>query len=153
MTDILLSVRPRYARALLAGTKTVEVRRRFPDQPSGATLFVYSSTPDRAVLGTVRLESIERPKSHDVWHLYRHEMLIGRDAVADYLTETDSAAILRVTHPHRWPHAVSLAILRRALQLEPPQSFRYLSPDQVADLEQLRERDDRSLVASLAAGI
>ncbi len=153
MTAILLSVRPRYARALLAGTKTVEVRRRFPDQPSGATLFVYSSTPDRAVLGTVRLEAIERPRSHDVWHLYRDEMLIGRDALTDYLTEIDSAAILRVTHPHRWTRGVSLASLRRVLRLEPPQSFRYLSVDQAAELEELREQNHPSLAAPLAVGI
>ena len=54
---LMLSVRPRFARALLAGTKTAEIRRRFPDVPVGTTVVLYSSSPERALLGTMRVSA------------------------------------------------------------------------------------------------
>lgn len=138
MTAILLSVRPIYARALLAGTKTMEVRRRFPQQPEGTTVYLYSSTPDRAILGTLRLGAIDRPNADDVWRLYRHEIEIDKSALSSYLADRDSAAILRMSDPRLWEHSVSLDSLRRSLGIHPPQSFRYLNQEQVLALEQLR---------------
>lgn len=126
MTSILLSVRPAFAHALLAGTKTVEVRRRFPDVATPATIYVYSSTPDRAVLGTIELEGIDRPLASSVWDLYRHEIQIHRQPLEEYLENVNDAAILRVRSPIRWPKAVPLALLRSEIGLEPPQSFRYV---------------------------
>lgn len=138
MTAVLLSVRPRYANAILAGTKTAEVRRRFPHQAHGTTLYLYSSTPDRAILGTVKLDGIDRPSADRVWHQYADQIEIGEAALGDYLGESASAAILRVSEPARWQHKVPLGLLRSCLELEPPQSFRYLTDEHVRTLEILR---------------
>lgn len=138
MTAVLLSIRPRYANAILAGTKTAEVRRRFPHQSRGTTLYLYSSTPDRAILGTVQLDGIDRPSADRVWHQYAHQIEIEEAALGDYLAETASAAILRISKPARWQQKVPLGLLRSRLQLEPPQSFRYLTDEHVRALESLR---------------
>lgn len=141
MNAVLLSVRPRYAHALLAGTKTAEVRRRFPHQPRGTILYLYSSTPERAVLGTVQLEAIDRPNANRVWHLYRDQIGIEEAALSDYLADLDSAAILRVNNVRRWRHSVPLRDLRLRLGIEPSQSFRYLTDDHIKVLESLRSQE------------
>ncbi|MDQ7876576.1 ASCH domain-containing protein [Microbacterium sp. QXD-8] len=138
MTAVLLSVRPRYAHALLAGTKTAEVRRRFPHQPRGTILYLYSSSPERAILGTVRLHAIDRPSADRVWHLYRDQIEIEEAALDDYLSDLDSAAILRVNDSRRWRHPVPLRDVRARLGIEPPQSFRYLTDEHVKTLGALR---------------
>lgn len=137
MTVILLSVRPVYAAALLAGTKTAEVRRRFPEQPRGTEIFIYSSSPDRSVAGTVRLDAIDRPSAADVWEEYREQIMIEELLLNDYLGEVDAAAILQVTEPTRWQRPVPLLELRQHLGVEPPQSFRYLNEDQALVLRAL----------------
>lgn len=129
MTAILLSVRPVYAAGLLAGTKTAEVRRRFPELPSGTTIYVYSSTPDRAVLGTLSLDSVDRPAASDVWPLFNGRIQISERALQDYLTDCDRAAVLHVSQPERWDRPVPLHQLRSIVGVEPPQSFRYLSDE------------------------
>ncbi len=126
MSAILLSVRPVYAAGLLAGTKTAEVRRRFPDQPPGTMIYVYSSSPERAVLGTLRLDAIDRPASADVWLRYRDRIQISRPSLEEYLSDCDEAAILQVSEPTTWQVPVSLIALREVVGIEPPQSFRYL---------------------------
>ena len=130
---VLLSVKPRYAQALLAGTKTVEVRRRFPAQPSGTVIFIYASSPVRAVLGTVVLDQISRVASEAVSHIHRGQIEIGREELAVYLDGVETASILEVSGPRTWSGSVPLEALRARVELEPPQSFRYLTGEQ-ADL-------------------
>jgi predicted transcriptional regulator len=130
VTAILLSVRPRFAHAILDGTKSAEVRRRFPSQPHRATVFLYSSTPERAVLGTVYLDSIDRPRARDVWAQYHDRIAIEEASLNQYLEDVDAAAILRISAPYRWSTPVPLSDLRRLVGVEPPQSFRYLDAAQ-----------------------
>ncbi|BDZ48613.1 hypothetical protein GCM10025867_08540 [Frondihabitans sucicola] len=134
MTAILLSVRPEFANAILSGTKTAEVRRRFPTQVLPTTLYLYSSTPERAVLGTAVLQSIDRPRAVDVWALYRDRIRIGRGPLASYLKDVAQAAILRVEDPIRWHRPLTLAELRSQVGVEPPQSFRYLTDDHLQSI-------------------
>lgn len=150
MTAVLLSVRPRYAHAILAGTKTAEVRRRFPYQPPGTTLYLYSSTPDKAIMGTAQLDAIDRPSVDRVWNLYRDQIEIEKAALGDYLSDLEAAAILRVNNVHRWSHPVPLRDLRLRLGIEPPQSFRYLTDEHVAILEALRARKPSPMSCAVA---
>lgn len=131
MSAILLSVKPEFAHAILDGSKTAEVRRRFPAQQLPATLYLYASSPERAIIGTAELTCIERPRSADVWRLYRDTIQISRGSLATYLEDVEDAAILRVDRPSRWAAPLPLADLRLVVGVEPPQSFRYLTDDHV----------------------
>jgi predicted transcriptional regulator len=144
VTAILLSVRPVYAAGLLAGTKTAEVRRRFPEQPAGTTIYVYSSTPDRAVVGTLQLDGIDRPAARDVWREYEDRIQISRPSLEKYLANCDRAAVLRVSAPVLWSEPLPLHQLRGLVGVEPPQSFRYLDDDhrQAITRSQTRRHSD-----------
>lgn len=130
MTAILLSVKPTYADGLLNGTKTAEVRRRFPDQTGPTTVYLYSSSPERAIVGTVTLDSIDRPPARKVWNLYQHRIQILRGPLDDYLENVADAAILQMSNPNRWANPMPLPDLRQRVRVEPPQSFRYLDERQ-----------------------
>ncbi|HWV48106.1 MAG TPA: ASCH domain-containing protein [Microbacterium sp.] len=129
---LLISVKPRYARAILEGRKTVEVRRRFPEVPPGTTVVLYSSSPERAVLGTVRLKQTITVPSDRVWEMHSSAIDIAEDALGEYLEGAEDSTLLEVEDPQTWARPVSLTSLRALLGLEPPQSFRYLDADQVA---------------------
>ena len=61
---LLLSLRPRFADAILTGAKTIEVRRRPVNASAGTPISLYASSPLRAyfVFGT----RIARP-SRTAW--------------------------------------------------------------------------------------
>lgn len=145
---LLLSVRPRFARALLDGTKTVEVRRRFPDVPSGTKVVLYSSSPERAVLGTMRVRALGRMAAEDIWRNYRDEIFIEWDELSDYLNGADRSSILELESPVTWPHPVPLNSMRRMIGLEPPQSFRYLTERQLSKVEAAASRPSDALPTS-----
>ncbi len=137
MRSVLLSVRPRFARGLLEGTKTAEVRRRFPSVPAGTELFVYSSTPIRAVLGTLILEGIDLVQASDVWAGFSDRIEIGSSELDTYLAGKREASILGVTSPDLWPNPVPLSRMRERIGLQPPQSWRYLDPEKAEVLREL----------------
>lgn len=63
---LLLSLRPRFAGSILAGTKTIEIRRRSHKAAGGTPIIRYVSSPVMAVVGTARLVAVhvlpvERP--------------------------------------------------------------------------------------------
>ena len=126
MTTVLLSVRPEFARALLGGTKTAEVRKRFPDQPLGTKIIIYASSPEKVVLGCLRLDAVERPAASDVWRIYRDRIGIDRVRLDSYLAGSTGVAILRTSSPEWWDRPVPLSELRSEIGVNPPQSYRYL---------------------------
>ena len=134
---VLISIRPKFARSLLAGTKTAEVRRRFPDLPSGTKLFVYSSSPDRAILGTLVLDAVQDCSPENVWLRFRLAIDIEKSRLDQYLSGAVSARVLQVLHPRLWVRPVSLEDLRSELGLEPAQSYRYLTDAESVLLESL----------------
>lgn len=141
---VLLSVRPRFARGLVAGTKTAEVRRRFPELDANTEIYVYSSSPDRAVIGVVTLSEISRIAPADVWRQFSTEIEIDETDLDDYLAGVDYAAIIRVEGAVSWDRWVPLQQLR-SLGLEPAQSYRYLTAEQATALA------DHSVISVLPA--
>lgn len=134
---VLLSVKPRYAHEILSGRKTVEVRRRFPIIPSGTTVVIYSTSPERAIIGTVLVKRSTKVDPSDVWKLHSKDIRIERDDLIDYLDGASESTLLEVESPLRWDKSVPLDLFRSAIGVEPPQSFRYLQPAQVALVEDL----------------
>lgn len=136
---LLLSVRPRFAQSLLAGTKTAEIRRRFPDVPEGMSVVIYSSSPQKAVLGTMRARRLVRSNVVDIWQQYSDVIDIQQAELADYLAGASECSVLELDSPNVWSRPVPLEDLRRVLRVEPAQSFRYLTPKQLSRLEKLTE--------------
>ena len=69
---LFISVKPKYANAILEGTKTVELRRTRPNLPDGSLVILYSSTPTRAVVGWAHLTGVREGTPIEIWDRVRH---------------------------------------------------------------------------------
>ncbi len=138
MKAILLSVKPRFANAIAAGNKTCEVRRRFPALPPGTLVYLYSSSPERKVIGHARLNTFLSRSPSDVWRHYSTEIGIDREYLFSYLDGVRAASLLFLESPQLWSRQMPLSTLRIELEIEPPQSFRYLDDARVSRLESWR---------------
>jgi predicted transcriptional regulator len=59
--DIIISVKPEHAHNIIVGRKTVELRRRFTDTSAiGRWMLIYSSSPEKALIGAVRIANVRR---------------------------------------------------------------------------------------------
>ena len=64
---MLLSVHPRFATAILAGSKTVEVRRQRVAAPPGTPVLLYATAPTMALVGMARIASVQVASPQEVW--------------------------------------------------------------------------------------
>lgn len=134
---LLLSVRPRFAEAILSGQKTVEVRRRRVAAREGSPVVLYASSPVMAVVGTAQLERSETLSLQDAWSSHGHAMGINRCEFDDYLAGTDTACLLFLAKALPLGAPLPLNDLRSSRAFHPPQSYRYVAESDPTAIRQL----------------
>ncbi|MCM3662623.1 hypothetical protein M3148_16745 [Georgenia satyanarayanai] len=127
---VLLSVRPRFAAAIMDGTKTVELRRTRMHVREGTTVLLYSSSPTRSVLATAVLDGIEEGAPRSLWSRFKKVVGVTRDELDDYFYGTSQGYALKLRDVVVLEDPFPLEEMRRQVGLEPPQSFRYVSARQ-----------------------
>ncbi|WP_405062619.1 ASCH domain-containing protein [Kribbella sp. NBC_01505] len=139
MTDraLVLSLRPRFAQAILDGSKTVELRRRPIKALPGTTVILYESSPTMGVVGTATLTDVVSLRPHTAWRRYRNTLGLTWAEFMEYLTGVEQAHLLRLDDVKELAHPLSLGTLRASASFRPPQSFRYLSTSDPSELHKL----------------
>jgi predicted transcriptional regulator len=129
---VLLSVKPRFADLIVSGTKQVEFRRVWAQEPV-PWIAVYSSTPTQQIIGIVEVESVVLASASTLWGL--NGSLGGgltRTELRSYFAgRVKGYAVMlgRVLRPHA---PVEPAEVIRGFRA--PQSFRYLTDPEVLRL-------------------
>ncbi|MFJ8228581.1 ASCH domain-containing protein [Streptomyces sp. NPDC094448] len=126
---MLLSVHPRFATAILAGTKTVEVRRQRVAAPPGTPVLLYATAPTMAIVGMARIASVQVASPREVWSASRTTAGISRREYDEYMSGATRASGLSLEEPVTFEAPVPLAALRALGSFHPPQSYRYLTDD------------------------
>lgn len=119
----LLPIKPRFAQAILDGTKTVEFRRHgFARQIS--YILIYASSPIKRVVGYFRIANITRDAPRRIWQKYEDVAGITAAEFLEYYAGADTAVAIEVRDLVVLDRPVTLRNIRRSLQA--PQSFCYL---------------------------
>jgi predicted transcriptional regulator len=123
--DILISIKPKYADQILTGTKLVEIRKKFSKRWVGCRAVLYSSSPQKALVGEATVRSVTFGNPMDVWAQFGTSIGCSSSEFNTYVgTATEISAIeLDEVIPYKQP--VSLAQVSHLVQenLRPPQSF------------------------------
>ena len=134
---LVLSLRPRYAHAILDGTKTVELRKRRVAASPGTDLILYATTPMRAVVGTARLQGTILCEPEAAWREHAASLGLERHEFERYLAGVTMACLLLLENVRRLQRPLSLAELTRTDSFRPPQSYRYVSSADPAGIRDL----------------
>jgi predicted transcriptional regulator len=119
----LLSIHPRYADAILEGTKQVEFRRS--SYPSAARFIViYATAPVRRVIGWFEINGFSTGSPGDLWRRYGETSHVTGEAFLRYFQACEVGTAIQVGRAVRLPDPVSLDDV--APGLKAPQSYRYL---------------------------
>jgi predicted transcriptional regulator len=70
--DAIISIHPTYADAILAGEKTIELRRRIPELASGTRLWIYATRPTGAIVGVATIQDVARAHPATIWKKHRN---------------------------------------------------------------------------------
>ena len=124
---IVLSLKPGFAEAVLAGEKTVELRRTVPRIVAPTRALLYAATPVRALVGTCVVTSVRPADLASLWQEYGSRTGLLRHEFQRYFEGVDAGAALTLAHPRPFSRAIPLEDLRAMPEgFRPPQSFTYV---------------------------
>lgn len=143
---MILSIKPVYALPIMAGTKTIEIRRRFgPSQHRhighceqiDQLAYIYASASIKKMIGTVRIVGIDTLSTDQIWERYSDVAGIDRPDLDAYLADVSFGVVLRLCEPLTYTDPVPLSELRQAYGFTAPQSYVYASADIVTGMSKL----------------
>ncbi|WP_420609458.1 ASCH domain-containing protein [Candidatus Poriferisodalis sp.] len=124
---LVLSLKPRFAEAILDGTKTIEVRRIMPRITVPTLALLYASGAIRALVGTCVVRSVARYPTEELWQQHGAHTALSRAEFNTYLVGRDSGVALLLEHPKPLAVPIPLHTLRQAHGFRPPQSLAYVN--------------------------
>ena len=127
--DVVLSVHPKYSDRILDGSKTIELRRRFPVSASnGTTAYIYSTSPIRAMVGRAKIDTVVKLPLKQLWKSYGEMAQITRRDFDSYFSGTSEGFALKIANAKPFAQPLDLTELRKRFGFKPPQSFLYATP-------------------------
>ena len=124
---IILSLKPRYAEAILAGLKTVELRRIEPKMIVPTRALIYATTPVKALLGTCIVDAVTTDRLAELWKEYGSRTGIRHSEFRDYFKGLKVGSALALSDARQFSRQIPLADLRASRCVErPPQSYSYV---------------------------
>lgn len=100
-TDAIISIYPAYADAILAGEKTVELRRRIPDLSSGVRLWIYATLPTGAVVGFATVQNVARASPTDIWKKHGNRAGVDHASFKAYFNGAKEAVAILLAAARR----------------------------------------------------
>lgn len=128
--DVVLSIKPYYSEKILEGSKTVELRRRFPiSAPAGTIAYIYSTSPVKAMVGTAAIRDVQKLPIEQIWTKFEASAYIERGSFERYFDGVDQGFALIFEDVKAFSNPLPLSKLREKFDFEPPQSFLYAKHD------------------------
>lgn len=128
---LLMSIKPEYANMIFSGEKTIELRRTRPNCKKGDLVIVYVSSPVKAIQGFFEIEKINWGRPETIWKKFNKRTGVSQEVFQSYFDGVDVAYGIELKKVWKCETELALSGLREKLKLEPPQSFRYLSEEQL----------------------
>ena len=134
MTPIVISLHSKYAEAILAQSKTRELRRRFPHVSPGTQVYIYVTAPESAIVGSFTAGDCADQSPEEVWSQFQPDLGMSRKAFAGYTKGRTSVKAFAVREPRRLRRPVPRAEAAGVSPgWRPPQSFRYVRDPKLQD--------------------
>ena len=125
---LLISIRPRFAEMIFAGTKTVELRRMRPRIGKDDMVFVYVSSPVKALEGAFEIAEVVSGSPKSIWRRLGSNTGLSKQEFDNYFDGKNVAFAIRIRRYWRLPSPVRLASLKRQRNgFHPPQGYHYIS--------------------------
>jgi predicted transcriptional regulator len=118
---LVLAIAPRWAAAILDGSKTVEVRRQAPRSGLPAHVLLYATAPTAAVVGRAVLDQVREDTPERLWGAFGSQTALTKGEFDRYVAGCARPAAWRMATP------VRIEPIRPAFRA--PQSWLRLRPE------------------------
>jgi predicted transcriptional regulator len=93
--NVLLSIKPKYANAILAGEKLVEFRK-LAFKKEIERVYIYSSSPEQRIIGYFTIEDIISDTPEELWRKYNTVGSISEDDFFEYFADKEIGYSIKI---------------------------------------------------------
>lgn len=87
--DIMFSIKPEYARRIINLTKIMELRRKFSKKWIGRSALIYSSAPEKAIIGKFKIKDVIKDNPIAIWEKWREAIDCSEEEFFQYTRDTN----------------------------------------------------------------
>ncbi|MND81939.1 ASCH domain protein [compost metagenome] len=123
--SIVLSIKPQFTNLILDGSKTIEMRTKIGKKfINGATILIYSSSPIKAIVATVKIDKIQKLKKNEITKHHLKQIHISEQFFNDYMKDKENCYLIEIKDINKLTVPIFLSELK-SLGFTAPQSFCY----------------------------
>ena len=128
-SNIFLSIKPVYARKILTGEKTIELRKFKPTIDQNGIVFLYATSPVQKVVGFFLADTVVTDSPARLWKKFGKVTGVLKSEYDQYFAGCTFANGILVKKPYVLEQAISLQQIREIEPaFRPPQGYLYLKP-------------------------
>lgn len=138
MENVIISIKPVFCKAIYSGNKAVELRKSVGTGfVSGAKLYIYTSSPEKAITGEAVIERIQRLEVSVIKEKYLVSACISERDFDRYYLGKEYGHVISLIDVRKYNITASLGELRK-LGFHAPQSYSYPSQEILRYIEARR---------------
>ncbi len=126
---LIISVKPEYARKILKGEKTIELRKCAPKKVGkNDFILIYVTAPVKELWGVYKIENIVKENPNILWENFGEQTGISKQEFYDYYKENKSAFGIQLQEVKNLiKHSIHLERLKNLIPgFMPPQTYSYI---------------------------
>jgi predicted transcriptional regulator len=120
--NVLLSIKPKYANAILAGEKLVEFRKLVFKQEI-ERVYIYSSAPEQRIIGYFTIDDIISDTPKKLWRQFSDVGSISEEDFFDYFANKEVGYSIKIKSVKKFPKSKNPKDIFE--NFVPPQSYMY----------------------------
>ena len=131
---IIISIKPEFANKIFDGTKTIELRKSSPKANEGDMMIIYSTSPEKAILGICRIKGVIKSTPSELWLRFSDSFGIDKKRYNDYYSDANSAVGIVLNDAKRFKNKIPLNIFKELFpNFSPPQTFKYIESSKFSE--------------------
>jgi predicted transcriptional regulator len=121
--EVILSIKPKYAKRIFNGTKKYEFRKRIFKKPNVDTIIVYATSPVKKLVGYFLIDDIIKTSPEKLWEMSKEKAGIAKQEFFSYFNEREVGFGIKIKRAVQFnPNIPPREIIP---DFYPPQSFSY----------------------------
>ena len=129
MSQAIISLKPQYAKLVVSGKKTVELRNRIVRLTPGTVVWIYATRPMARMVGIAEIESVVHARPAEIWRRFEDDMCVDRNGFESYTGNRERVSALVLKSVKKLGDFITLDRIRHSVQaFQPPQFYARLPP-------------------------
>lgn len=134
IAGVLMSIKPKYAQAILSGEKKMELRRCIPRIKPRDIIVFYESSPIQRITFYCEISEIIIMPPKELWNRYNSILGIAKEDYDKYFSNRSIAYGIMLQKANIFSAQIKISDVSQRLSV--PQNFRYISSKELKTILQ-----------------